>query len=242
MSKTTELAQAEADRAEAELPNDETPEGEPLPPTGEPPVEPGEPQTDEEGEEAEADGQGEQTETPNAAELPRDSLTVSDELNAKREAQAATQADNVKTLADKYKQDVAPCPLCDRVEIAPLLVAKIVAQPAEFWTNMARMGGVEPEPEHAAAEGVVMCDRCNGWGELDYPTRNPHMERQMCPSCTGNGYVLVASEQQTVVSIQPLPSFPTAQLSGAVASTGNDQWGRPPGHPHYNLDPAAVMP
>ena len=242
MSRATELADAEAAKAEAESPDDEPAEpSEPSEPS-EPVTAPGEPASDEEGEEADADEQGEPTETPNAAELPRDSLTVSDELNAKREEQTAEQAKNVKKLADKYRQDVAPCPVCDRVEIAPILVAKILAVPAEGWAQMAQMGGTEPEPPRKMAKGVIGCEACNTYGTLDYPTLSEHMKEQTCPVCAGNGYVPETQEQQTVVSIQPLPSFPTAQVPGAVALTGNDQWGRPPGHPHYNLDPAAVMP
>ena len=70
------------------------------------PAEPTTPETDEEGEAAEADEQGEQGETPSAAVLPRDSLTISDELNEKREAQAKSQGadanyDLLKTRLDR---------------------------------------------------------------------------------------------------------------------------------------------
>jgi hypothetical protein len=242
MSKTTEMARAEADRAEAEAPDDEPTEPTELTEPTEPAPPPGEPTTDEEGEEADADEHGEQTEPTSALALPRDSLTVSDELNEKREQQAKSQARNVERLADEYGQDVMPCPLCERVDIAPLIVSKMVEMPAEGWAALAQMGGVEPEPEHAEAEGVVMCDRCNGWGELDYPTRNPHMARQTCPKCQGNGYTLEAQEQTTVVPIAPMPSFPTPAPPVSGFAGGNDSWGRPPGHPHYGLDPAAVMP
>jgi hypothetical protein len=242
MSKATELADAEAVRAEAGEPDSEPAEpAEPAEPTE--PTTPGGGEAEQaEGEEAEHDEHGEQSETPNAATLPRDSLTISDELNAKREQQAATQAKNVEKLADEYGQDVMPCPLCERVDIAPLIVSKIVAIPAEGWTALATMGGTEPEPEHAMAEGVVMCDRCNGFGELDYPTRNPHMTRQNCPACAGNGYVPDTTGQEAPAPIFQLPSIPTPQADAPVFYSTPDKWGRPQGHPHYGLDPAAVMP
>jgi hypothetical protein len=237
MSKVSEMAQAEAERAEAESPDDEPTE--PTEPTE--PV-PGEPQTDEEGEEAEADEQGEQSETPSAASLPPDAFAIGEALGKKLDQADKTQARAVERIASEYDQDTVPCPVCERVDIAPRLVAKIAGVPPEGWQQIMALGGTEPEPEHAMAEGVVMCDRCNGWGELDYPTRNPHMTRQSCPKCTGNGYTLEAQEQPTVLPVTPLPSYPSPQAAVNQGYVGNDQWGRPQGHPHYNLDPASVMP
>jgi hypothetical protein len=242
MSRATEMADAEAARAEAE-PDETTPaEGDEPTPTEPTPADPAAPGTDEGDEAADADETEHETGPPSAAALPRDSLTISDELNKKREEQAKSQARNVERLADEYGQDVMPCPLCERVDIAPLIVAKLVAIPPEGWAALAQMGGAEPEPEHEPAEGVVMCDRCKGYGELDYPTRNPHMARQTCPACAGNGYVpeRQAEQPSAPVFTFPTPSTPTPPFMGPPASA--DQWGRPPGHPHYGLDPAAVMP
>src|SRR6266536_4980751 len=164
MSRTTEMARAEAERAEAEAPDDEPAESdEPTEPMNPEPT-PAEQAEADEAEEADVAEHGEQIEPPSAASLPRDSLTVSDELNEKREAQAKSQAKNVERLADEYGQDVMPCPVCQRVDIAPLIVSKMVEIPAEGWAALAQMGGVEPEPEHRMADGVVMCDRCNGYG------------------------------------------------------------------------------
>src|SRR2546423_1700924 len=101
MTTIKEMADAEAARAEAE--GDETPDTEPDEPTPAetPPAEPAEPSTDEGDEAADADETAHERETPSAAALDRDSLTVSDELNKKREDQAKSQPRNVERRADE---------------------------------------------------------------------------------------------------------------------------------------------
>jgi hypothetical protein len=242
MSRATEMADAEAARAEAEGDEPTPAEGDAPTPDEPTPADPAAPSTDDDDEAADDDETQHEQAAPSAAALDRDSLTVSDELNKKREEQAKSQARNVERLADEYGQDVMPCPVCERVDIAPLIVARMVAIPPEGWAALAQMGGAEPEPPHEQAEGVVMCPRCKGWGELDYPTRNPHMARQTCPRCSGNGYVPDEQAEQPQAPVLQLPSLPTPQVFAPTGPRGSDQWGRPQGHPHYGLDPAAVMP
>jgi hypothetical protein len=242
MSTVREMADAEAARAEAE--GDETPatEGDETPPAEPTPADPAAPGTDEGDEDADADETRHEQEPPSEPPPPQDSLTISDELHAKREKQAKTQAENVEKLANEYGQDVAECPVCERVDLAALIVAKVRDIPAEGWQQLAGVGGHEPAPPRRMAEGVEECDRCNGYGELDYPTRNPHMQSQTCHACTGNGYVLVPQAEQPPAPVFQLPAIPSPSTPAPPAFAGNDPWGRPAGHPHYNLDPAAVMP
>jgi hypothetical protein len=242
LSTVKEMADAEATRAEAEGDETPTPEVGDPPPIEDAPADPAAPGTDEGDEAADDDETQHEQEPPSEPAPPQDSHTISDELNRRREAQAAAQAKNVEKLANEYGQDVAECPVCERVDLAALIVAKVRDIPAEGWQQLAAVGGHEPEPEHRMAEGVVMCDRCNGWGDLDYPTRNEHMKRQSCPRCAGNGYVPEQQAEQPSAPVLQLPSFPSTPGPPTPQYTPHDPWGRPQGHPHYGLDPAAVMP
>jgi len=146
----------------------------------------------------------------------------------------------MKNLLEDDGQDVMPCPICERLDAAPIIVGNIAAIPDEGWSQLQKIAGVEPEPPHMEAEGVVMCDRCNGYGQLEYPTRNAHMTSQTCPKCAGNGYVTVQTAEAPAASVVPLPSYPTTTSAVPQPFAGQDQWGRPAGHPHFNVDPATI--
>jgi hypothetical protein len=209
-------------------PDEGTPEGEPETPT---PAE---------GDEADQDEQAEDAEAEPEPPPPQSSFTVSEALNRKLETERKRHATAVKNLVDEYDQDAAPCPICETPDLAPRIIGTVTEMPYEAWQQLAAVGGNALDEPRREAEGVHMCDRCNGWGELDYPTRNPHMQSQTCPRCGGNGYLPDDAPEQPAAPVVNIPGYvPPTAPTPPIAGTP-DNWGRPAGHPHWGQDPAAV--
>jgi hypothetical protein len=234
------LADAEAARAEAEGDEPE-PDAEPdAEPATEPSTEPATPATHDDDEGHEADEQSEQATAREAVATAPDSFTLSEALNKKLEAERKEHDKAMKDLLEDDEQDVMACPICERLDAAPVIVANIAEVPDEAWTQLQQIAGVEVVPPFAKAKGVVACSECNARGQVEYPTFNEHMKYQTCLTCAGNGYLPEQQAEAPAAPVVQLPSFPSATPPLPQPFAGADQWGRPVGHPHYNVDPATI--
>jgi len=141
--------------------------------------------------------------------------------------------------------DTLPCPLCFGG-----LQGFVYPQDAASLSDEARMAALsflglgapleDEPPPLKEAEGVVMCDRCDGWGKLVYPTRNPHVETQNCPKCSGQGYV---AQPAAPTNVQPLPTSYVPTTSSSAATAGACPLCGAPGmagQPHWCAPPQAV--
>jgi hypothetical protein len=212
------------------------------------PDEPDEPETppaDDDGDEA-----AESEDTPAEPEAPAEddaqgsappsSVTLSEAFNRRRETELKRHERAMVKLFDEYEQDGLPCPVCIRPEAAPVIFAAVHEHAENGYQALAVFAGMEPEPPHREAENVKMCDRCDGYGELDYPTRNEHVKRQMCPACTGQGYVNETQAEQPPTGVVALPGYVPPPPEPPPAFGNTDAWGRAQGHPHFGIPPAQV--
>jgi hypothetical protein len=212
------------------------------------PEEPEEPETpaadDDDDEAAESEETPAEPETPGdvdaQASQPPSSVTLSEAFNRRRETELKRHERAMVKLFDEYEQDGLPCPVCIRPEAAPVIFAAVHEHAENGYQALAVFAGMEPEPPRRKAEDVVMCDRCDGYGDLDYPTRNEHVKRQMCPKCTGQGYVPIAPTEQPGAGVVPIPGYTPPPPAPFGDQSGPDPWQRPPGHPHYGTPPAQV--
>jgi hypothetical protein len=226
MSDTQELgrsikqkADAEAAAAEAETPTDPTDPETPETPTPD----------DEEEEAAAAETE------PDAA--PDDSEQQPDEgtqaLGAALARESKLHAKRLGLILGDAATETILCPLCgDGLQgfLHPGSIYELTDENRE--AALAFLGA--PVPGHLQkAEGVVECDRCNGYGQLEYPTKVEHVTTQSCPKCGGNGYVLESQTAATQVehAIQQAVT-PQAPLNGANACPSCGQAGMA-GQPHY---------
>lgn len=92
------------------------------------------------------------------------------------------------------------------------------------------------------APDAEVCETCNGWGVGLTGSKAEGQRTKPCKDCNGNGW------RTKVQPLAPVVDYSLNANAGLQTPPPNqpfqaaDRWGRPAGHPHYNLDPAAVMP
>lgn len=156
------------------------------------------------------------------------------------EKQAAKHREKVMELAGPLLADLAPCPLCQ--EQAPGFYLHTIppdqAQERIQAVTAILSGGIVPE--YMESKQVERCEDCNGWGRVLSGARAPEHATVPCGSCQGTGH-----KPKLTPPAQPvLPEAPAQPQPGNGAGVGAaglaDPWGRPVGHPHYNIHPALV--
>jgi hypothetical protein len=90
------------------------------------------------------------------------------------------------------------------------------------------------------ADDAEGCDKCNALGEVLTGSRKPGQETKPCSACTGTGWrtKLRAVEASAAVTYTNNTTGNAGNMVGSIPVA--DRWGRPVGHPHYNMEPASV--
>jgi hypothetical protein len=205
----------------------------------EPVAAPHEPTDEEAAEHEEHDAEPEPEQQEAAAALSEKEIEKANKL---LEKEATAHANRIGKIMGEAAQDLVPCELC--WSLTPGFHwpgdAAIQDDAQREAVLLAVGGGLDTAPPLREAEGVVMCDRCDGYGELTYPTRREHTKTQPCPACTGAGYRL-APEPASNVS----PIVTTTSTSGYTSSTAAPACslcGQPgmQGQPHWCVPAASA--
>lgn len=150
------------------------------------------------------------------------------------EREAVRHHREVEKRAGPMFADLTPCPCCTGMPGTPgFIVSTLPPEQAEARRMIVSeaLGGTGA-PDYRADPERETCPTCAGLGMLTTGSRVPNQDALPCRGCNGQGW------KQKLAPVQaPAVTFAPAQ---PVASVTDDRWGRPLGHPHYNLDPAAV--
>jgi hypothetical protein len=140
-------------------------------------------------EEQEQAEQEEQTQTPAEAAASHGS----DEIPKKLERAIKDQQ---KRLSKIVGVDLAgqECPTCDGMGYT--------------------IGGTDPSAVLVHPDNLVMCEACNGYGQVVTGSKNPQHETTVCIACSGVGYQTKVAQPTNVTPITP-----------AVTTSGQPQMG-----------------
>lgn len=116
----------------------------------------------------------------------------------------------------------------------------VMPLPPEAVAALQELLGLAVDAELQEDDQRERCPKCLGLGNLRTGSRVPDQAVLPCSGCNGNGWKTKLHEAGT-------PPLPAAYALGQPTTGGNppltpvaDRWGRPFGHPHYNLDPAQI--
>lgn len=198
------------------------------------------------------EGEGGDAENDQAAEAdtsaPDDfSLTTEEEatrlrlLDKSLEKENARHERSLKALHAEAWDAYVMCPLC--IGEGFLLPYGPGELPGEQLDAMDALSGRYTPPEYVVDDAYVMCDKCEGQGRNITGSKVPEHMTKLCDDCQGNGFKKKLYVPAPVAVLPPANSAAAINAQTAVNYGGNgaaDQWGRPPGHVHYGIEPQFV--
>jgi hypothetical protein len=193
-----------------------------------------EPSADElEDQEREAELEGGAQQQPEASQPMGDDQKAVRDIEKKIVKEREQHAKRLGTILGDASTDTLPCPLCFHGLMGFVLPGDADTMPDDQRAAALAFLGAEGAGELQPAEGVAMCERCAGYGQLAYPTRNVHMETQTCPKCTGNGYVNVGQGHSNVTPITPGATAPVVDMAAPVGPCPICNAPNSAGKPHF---------
>jgi len=212
MSSIVERANAEADAAEAENPDEE-----PVEPIEEPEEEP----------------------EPEAASEPSAEFNFNEQTK-KLAASEKAHRTRVATIMGEDLNEVELCPLCATFTAGFVLPYAALTAEQSLKDAVRRLNGDAPQAELQAAKDAEQCPDCQGWGDVLTGAKVERGKTIPCVKCNGKGYVTKAYIRE--VPAYTVPPYPGAdeKIVGAPPGGVSDGYGRPAGHPHWGVDPATI--
>lgn len=188
---------------------------------------------DVEAEEEEHEAEEETHEPAEAFQPPVDAAKEQRRLAAALKREQEAHSRKLEKVLGEAHEHVLLCPLCGEGLQGYVFPGDGQMLDDEQKGAVLTFIGSEIPLELQAAEGVVMCDRCDGWGELKYPSRKQLLATQPCPACNGNGYKLDVLPQSNVAHLPEFGAAPSPPPYGEVAACALCGAPNSAGKPHF---------
>jgi len=212
MSSIVERANAEADAAEAEHPDEEV--AEPI-----------------EGEEVEAEAE---------VDAEPSSQFSMEEATRKLAASEKSHRTRVATIMGEDLNEVEVCPLCATFTAGFVLPYAALTADVSLKDAVRRLNGDAAQPELQSAKNAQRCPDCDGWGDVLTGAQIERGRIIPCLKCNGTGHVAkLYVPDQTAANTEPYPGSGEKIVNPPPGGV-SDGYGRPAGHPHWGVDPATI--
>lgn len=163
------------------------------------------------------------------------------ELEKKLEKERALHEKRLSALHGDAWAEHVMCPLCiGDGFLTPYVPGEL---PFERLDAMDALAGRFTPPEYVTDSDYQRCEHCEGWGKTITGAQNPENLTKLCDKCSGNGFTktLYVPAPVAVLPVPGSPAVVNAQTPVSYGANGAaDQWGRPPGHVHYGIEPQFV--
>lgn len=190
---------------------------------------------DDEGDSVDEDGGGDAV--AEAAPEARSQADI-EQIQAKLESEATRHDNRVRQIMGDDFAMLVPSP----IDWTPGYIFNVEGM-RPFPEQLAQLDallGRGAAAELLPAEDAQACEKCAALGEVLTGSKKDGQRTKPCSACNGTGWV---TKFTPMVVPQHLSTGNVAEV--AYSTQPNqfqvaDRWGRPFGHPHYNLDPASV--
>jgi hypothetical protein len=153
------------------------------------------------------------------------------------EREATRHSNRVSEIMGEDAQALLPCELC----AANMPGFRWPVAPEEEVKQRVRLAiGDALNEDWLPADDARICDGCGGRGRVRTGSLDPDHKLKLCRHCSGAGWVAVVGPGQITPPGSPSAAVAATGGDGGQAAEQPDPWGRPAGHPHYNLHPVLV--
>jgi hypothetical protein len=190
--------------------------------------------------EAEGNGDDEEEGAEEGGEVQPQARSERDveEVNKKLAQTEVRYRKRVLELLGADAEGIRECPLCWRPGFIP--PEGMPWPDAERRAAIEDVLGIHAEADYPDSPDAQRCEQCDGYGRTKTGSRAEGQITKPCGKCNGTGWTAKfaqpASFGEAVATVEP---FAAANGPGGLP-TIKDAWGRPQGHPHFGIEPAAV--
>jgi hypothetical protein len=149
---------------------------------------------------------------PDPLEVEQDEQDEQDQTSAR--AAAAHGSDEIPKRLERAIND-------QRRRLSKIVGVDLAGQECPTCEGMGyTIGGSDPASELVHPDNLVMCEACNGYGQVETGSKNPQHVTTVCIDCSGFGYQTKAAQPSNVTPLPAQPATSNVPVMGFMNPDG----------------------